>query len=270
MAHRHVKVSAVSAMSLLGILAWWMGWTSPKSLIGDIDGVRPMSSLCKEYESLMLAKASEVQSQTATIRQLENELKSMDSENANLGRELTKSQEKIGFMVASIRGAQNGQVSVGSNVVLDRKDVERDIKTATQAYRRMEARKSNLAKNADRVRAQLKALGEYTDSGRNLLADMKGKLDSWKVSMKNNFTSPLDPNSIEGELLAAKDRANQIDAELSRRSVVPELATNTVDRNWDRWMSGSNEPDFWIAEAESIARFKPTSPSPSDRLSSNQ
>ena len=61
----------------------------------------------------MLSKASEVQSQAATIRQFESDLKSMDALDASLGRELAKSQEKIGFMLSSVRAVKNGQVLVG-------------------------------------------------------------------------------------------------------------------------------------------------------------
>ena len=259
MLHRSTPVSAISVLSLVGLVAWWFGWTSPKTVLMDVDKLRPMSALCKEYETLMLSKADEVRSQATTIRQLESELKSMDAEDASLDRELAKSQEKIGFMLSSVLAAKNGQVLVGTNVTLNKEDVERDLKAATQAHRRMEVRKVNLAKNADRIRTQLTALGKYTDNGRKLLTDMKSKLDSWKISMNGSTAKALDPHSIEGELLAAKDRANQIDSELSRRSVGTELATNSEDRNWDRWMSGSNAPDFWIAEAESISGLKPTS-----------
>ena len=172
-------------------------------------------------------------------------------------------------MLSSVRAAKNGQVLVGTNVTLNKEDVERDLKAATQAHRRMEVRKVNLAKNADRIRTQLTAFGKSTNNGRNLLTEMKSKLDSWKISMNSSTANALDPHSIEGELLAAKDRANQIDSELSRRSVDTELGINTVDRNWDRWMSGSNAPDFWIAEAESILGFKPTSNSQPTGLFTN-
>ena len=259
MLHRSVQVSAFSALSFVGLTAWWFGWTTPKSVLEEVDKLRPTSALCKEFETLMLSKAVEVRSQANTIRQLESDLKSMDSEDTSLGRELARSQEKIGFMLSSVRAAKNGQVLVGTNVTLNKEDVERDLKAATQAHRRMEVRKVNLAKNADRIRTQLKALGQYTDNGRNLLTEMTSKLDSWKISKNSSTANALDSHSIEGELLAAKDRANQIDSELSRRSVGTKVASNSEDRNWDRWMSGSNEPDFWIAEAECISGFKPTS-----------
>lgn len=267
---RTLKLSAFGALSLIGMLAWWIGWTSPTSVLTDVDKLRPTAALCKEYEALMLAKAAEVQTQAATIRQLERELKTMETESTSLSHELAKSQDKIGFILSSVRSAQNGQVLVGNKVTLDKQDVERDLKTATQAHRRMEVRKVNLAKNADRIRMQLKGLGEYSDNGRNLLAEMKSKLDSWKISMNSSTANALDPHSIEGELLAAKDRANQIDAELNRRSVGTELATYTLDRNWDRWMSGSTEPDFWIAEAESISGQKSTANSQSSALFTNK